>query len=117
MLKFSQIFLAVVISFLSLHFNRFEEQPDFGQTEHTSQKHEVKNNGLYNAFGIAPENTFEHVLNLKVDQENLVEHQFAHHSLGSDILLSTQKNYIKTCSFIAPGLSLKALIFPFHSFL
>ncbi|NJX14148.1 hypothetical protein [Tamlana crocina] len=117
MLKFSHIFLAVVISFLSLHFNRFEEQLDFGQTEHAPQKHEVQNYRLHNAFGIAPENTFEHVLNLKDVQENLVEHPFAYHSVINGILLSSLKNYIKTSSFIAPGLSLKALIFPFHSFL
>ncbi len=117
MLKFSHIFLTIALSFFSLYFNNIEESFAFFKVEHSTQKHQLQNSRLYNACAIATNNTFEDVLNLNTEHENLAELNFTAHRLGNSILFNTNTNYLKTCSLIDLSFTIKAIIFPFHSFL
>ncbi len=117
MLKFIYIFLTAALSFSPLNFNQYAESSAFINVNHSEENHQLENNRFFNAFAIVTDNAFEEVLNLNTEQEPTVVSSFAIHGKISNLLCNINLNYLKTCSLIDLDFNIRAIIFPFHSFL
>ncbi|PKQ45645.1 hypothetical protein CSW08_06135 [Confluentibacter flavum] len=113
MLKLNCLLLTVTISFFSLFLFKTESTISFQAITHT---HDIKIDGLYNAFAISANNSFHELLNF--DKQKLTNANFIYtFTCLKKMFLDEHFNYLKLCNLIDLNLTTHTIIFPFHSFL
>lgn len=114
MLKFNGLLLTVTISFFSFFLFKTENSRSFQAITHT---HDIKIDGLYNAFAISANNSFEELLNFDKQKKPTTYNFFNTFKPVKKALLDENLNYLKVCNFLDLYLTTHTIIYPFHSFL
>lgn len=113
MLKFYCFLLTVAISFFSLFLFKTEGAVVFKTGKHT---HDIKIDDFYNTCAIFVNNSSYKVLNF--DKQKLINVNFIYaFTCLKKVFLDEGANYLKACHLIDLNLTVRAIIYPFHSFL
>lgn len=113
MFKFNCFLITVTISFLSLFLFQTETSIQFSSTK---QAHDIKFDVNYNTSGISANNSFHELFSF--DKLKLTSVPFTNSFKYIKKGLSDyHANYFKTCNLIDLNLTVRTIIYPFHSFL
>ena len=113
MLKLNCLLLTVTISFFSLFLFNTENTISFNSITHT---HDIKIDGLYNTFAISANNSFLELLSF--DKQKLTNANFIYKSTClKKVFLDERLNYLKASNLLDLNLTIRTIIYPFHSFL
>lgn len=114
MQKFHGLLLAIAISFFTLILCKLE--CDIALKTQTAT-YKLKNNHSSKASAISIINSSEELLNFdEYKKQPSVNHFYTNASL-TKIPLDVDSSYLKTCDFFDYSLTVRTIIYPFHSFL
>lgn len=114
MLKINALLLTVTVSFFSLFLNKTESNLSFKAVNHS---HDIKIDHSINACAISASNTTVEFFNFdklkKQSQTNYLES----FKPSNKVLVKNNTCYLKDCDFFNLNLTIREIVFPFHSFL
>ena len=113
MFKLNCFFITVTISFLSLFLFQTETSIPFVSA---TAKHEIKIEGQQNTSAISINNAFLKIVGFE-KQELPGTHFISAFKYLIKRLPENHASYLKACDSIALNLTVRIIIYPFHSFL
>lgn len=117
MRKFSYLLLISLLCFFVLSLNKAEGAINFN-TSTSTPVHNLQNDHSYNACAISIDNSFQgESLNFEEFKREPSINQFSSIILLDELLLNIDLHYLKACNFFNFNLTVREIIYPFHSFL
>jgi hypothetical protein len=114
MQKFHGLLLTVALSFFTLFLCKFHTDVALKKITPT---HKLHDNNSLNSYAISANSSFEELRNFEEYKNQLsVSHFYTNLSLNK-FLLDVNSSYLKACDFFNFSLTVRTIIYPFHSFL
>ncbi|SFZ89911.1 hypothetical protein SAMN05428642_101633 [Flaviramulus basaltis] len=114
MQKINFLFLTVSLSFFSLFLFKTESNLSVKSVNHS---HDIKIDQSYNSCAISIDNSFDEILSFDEQKnQNQINYLESFKSLNR-VLVENNSHYLRICQLFNLNLTIKKIVYPFHSFL
>ena len=114
MLKINTLLLTVTLSLISLFLLKTESNFSFKSVNHS---HDIKIDKSINACAISTHTSLVNFLSFdKQKKQNQINYLESFKPLNKQ-LVKNNTRYLKVCDFINLNLTIREIVFPYHSFL
>lgn len=114
MLKVNTLLLTVTISFFSIFLFKTESRVAFKAVHHS---HDIKIDSSINACAINTNNSFVEFFTFNELKTQSQTNYLESFKPLNDVLVENNARYLKACDFIDLNLTIREIVFPYHSFL
>lgn len=114
MLRVNTLLLTVTISFFSIFLFKTESNVSFKAINHS---HDIKIDSSINACAITTNNSLVEFFSFNEQKTQSQTNYLESYKPLNDVLVENNGRYLKACDFINLNLTIREIVFPYHSFL
>lgn len=114
MLKFNGLLLTITLSLFTLFASEFEGVLAIKKITSTR---DLKIDHSYNTLAISTNNSLLELAGFEKEKEQTFDTKFFAKKPISEKVFESDLQYLKVCNFLDLNLTIRSIIYPFHSFL